>query len=193
VNEMDDRFLLFGLESFNELLNQALPKSVNWESSLMKITSSGLDENKMIMLIGQFAKIMMEPIEGLDDEMKYHIKKQVSYALEKKLVIKSDLTGELTIELLKEEPHLKISKSTPEDLSKLPVITINKDALLSVLGGKATMLEMILKKQMVITQPVLLADALTRLLLAIPALYLTNRDLLNKLQIGLQQFLTQFN
>ena len=190
---MDDRFLLFGLESFNELLNQALPQSINWESSLMKIASSGLDENKMTALLGQFVKIMMDPIGGLDDEMKYHIKKQASYAFYKKLVIKSDLIGEFTIELLKQEPHLKITKSTQDDLSKLPVITINKDALLSVLGGKATMLEMILKKQMVITQTVLLAEALTRFLLAIPALYLTNKDLLNKLQIGFQQLLTQFN
>ena len=190
---MDDRFLLFGLESFNELLNQALPKSVNWETSLTKIASSGLDENKMTMLLGQFAKILMDPIENLDEEMKYHVNKQVSHAFDKKLVIKSDLAGELTIELLKNEPHMKIKKSTQEDLSKLPVISFNKDVLLSILSGKATMLEMILKKEMVITQTVLLADALTRFLLAIPALYLTNKELLNTLQVGLQQFLTQFN
>ena len=190
---MDDRFLLFGLESFNELLNQALPKSMNWESSLTKIASSGLDENKLTMLLGQFAKIMMYPIESLDDEMKYHVKQQVAHAFDKKLVLKSDLLGEVTIELLKAEPHLKITRSTQEEMSKLPVITLNKDALLSVLGGKASMLEMILKKQMTMTNTVLLAEALTRLLLAIPTLYLTNEDLMSKIQGGFQQFLSQFN
>ncbi len=190
---MDDRFLLFGLESFNELLIQALPKSINWEDSLTKIASLGLDENKMTALLGQFAKIMMDPIESLDDDMKFHIKEQVSYAFNKKLVLKSDLASELTIEFLKDEPHFKVTKSTSEDLNTLPVIDINKDVLLSVLGGKATMLELILKKQMVITQTVLLADALTRLLLAIPSLYLTNKILLEKIQAGYTQFLTQFN
>ena len=190
---MDDRFLLFGLESFNALLNQAFPTSINWEPTMMKISSSGFDETKLNGLLNQVVKIFNDPLEDLDDDLKYHVKQQMGYAISKKIVLKSDIIGEFTIEFLKEEPKIKLSKSTSEDLSKLPVINMNKNALLSVLGRKATILELILKKKMSITNTVELGQGFTRLLLAIPSLYLTRKELLAKLQQGLLALLSQFN
>lgn len=190
---MDDRFMLFGMESFNELLNQVLPASVNIESVLMKIIGSGFDESKLSGLLSQIAKIFTDPLENLDDDLKYHMKQQLGYAINKKIVIKSDILGDLTVEILQKEPKIKIYKSTSEDITKFPVITLNKDAILSILGRKATMLEMILKKQISISNTIELAQGFTRLLLAIPTLYLTQKELLVKVQQGFQSLFSQFN
>ncbi|NHI93404.1 MAG: hypothetical protein EAX96_13035 [Candidatus Lokiarchaeota archaeon] len=190
---MDERFLLFGLESFNALLNQVLPASLNWETSLVKITGSGFDENKLTNLLSQVVKILADPLETLEDDLKYHMIKQLEDAINKKIVIKSDILGEFKLEFIKEDPKIKISKLTSDDISKLPIVSINKEVILSILEQKSSMLEMILKKKMSLSNTSELSQGFTRILLSIPSLYLTRKELLSTIKQGFLSLLSQFN
>ncbi|MHA1784856.1 MAG: hypothetical protein ACTSVY_14470 [Candidatus Helarchaeota archaeon] len=190
---MSDRFLLFGLESFNELLNQTLPQSMNWESSLEKIKNMGLDAQKLQDILGMVSSILIDPMTSLDEDLQLHMKRQMKYAYNKKIIIKSDILGEFAIEILKEKPKFKITKPTYDEINKLPVIVINKDALILILERKATMLEMLLKKTITISNTVELGEGFTRILLSLPSLYLTNEQLLAKTRQGFEKFFSQFN
>ncbi|MHA1146015.1 MAG: hypothetical protein ACTSRW_14830 [Candidatus Helarchaeota archaeon] len=187
----NERYLLFGIESFSAILAEVIPENGGLKKIVEQIQARSISEDKLKQLLGAIAELLFDAMLSAPD-VKEHSLKQLNRVADKAFILTSDYHSPWKIKINPNKPHISIDAPKEDDFDALPVVTITPEFLRRYAEGDRILMNAVLDGRIKIDKTLDFDIAYTRLILTLSAVFHTKKKAKEALVEGIRPFLNSF-